>query len=215
MTTFVKICGLTNTGDAMAAVEEGADYLGFIFARSPRQVSARQVRSIMEKVRALGQQVIAFGVFLPLSVDEIGAILHESLLDGAQLHGWGSQEEIDAIRRKGFQVSRAFRIRDGQSVEEIAEYDADYYLCDAWHPTEAGGAGETFDHSLIREEAKRRRLILAGGLDPDNVAEAIRYVAPFAVDVSSGVEGSRKGVKDQGRIRKFIQVTKGVVITEL
>ncbi|MBN1517233.1 phosphoribosylanthranilate isomerase [Candidatus Sumerlaeota bacterium] len=203
--TLVKICGLTNAGDAMAAVEAGADYLGFVFARSPRQVMAPQVRRIMERVRTLGRQVTTFGVFLPLPVDEIGAILHESLLDGAQLHGWGSQEEIDAIRRKGFQVSRAFRIRDGQSVEDLARHDADYYLCDAWHPTEAGGTGDAFDHALIREEARQRRLILAGGLTPENVAEAIREVRPFAVDVSSGVEGERKGQKDLSKIQRFIE----------
>ena len=103
----------------------------------------------------------------------------------------------------GFQSAKGFR---DFCPEQMALRN---YLCDAWHPRLAGGTGQTFDHALIREEARRRRLFLAGGLHPENVAEAIRTVRPFAVDVSSGVEGAVKGEKDHAKLQRFFRAVRG------
>jgi phosphoribosylanthranilate isomerase len=206
MKTMVKICGLTNVDDALAAAALGARYLGFVFAESPRRIADFTAERIIDAVRRTGvPDVRMVGVFLNRTPEAMAETARRVGLDIIQVHGDASQEDCDAMRRSGFQVTRALQIRDAVSVEQLAAYDVDYYLCDAWHPRLAGGTGQQFDHALIRDEAKRRRLFLAGGLNPENVAEAICCVRPFAVDVSSGVEGAQKGVKDHDKLRLFFQ----------
>ena len=217
MATHVKICGLTNIDDALFAAQAGAAFLGFIFAESPRRISEFQASSIIEAARRIGFPDLSFtGVFVApreerpgLTIDEVARIAHAAQLDVVQLHHYSS-EDCSALREKGFQVARVFRVRDAESLKEMDDFEVDYYHCDAWHPQLEGGTGQTFDHTLVREEANRRRLILAGGLTPENVAEAVRSVQPFAVDVSSGVEGGRPGTKDHGKIEKFIQSARTV-----
>ena len=217
MSVLVKICGLTNVDDALKAADVGADFLGFVFAESPRKIDIGAARNIIPAVRRVTERPIKMvGVFVKQAdslhtLGEVARIGHEADLDIVQLHNY-SAEDCAALRGRGFEVARTFSVRDAHSLVEMRLFDVDYYLCDAWHPELAGGTGQVFDHALVKDEAARRRLILAGGLNPENVAEAVQTVRPFAVDVSSGVEGSTKRLKDHEKIERFIKNTKSALV---
>ncbi len=193
---FVKVCGITNQADALLAVALGADALGFVFAPSPRQISVIQARRVVER---LPSGVLTFGVFrdeLPARVVEA---VHAVGLGGAQLHGAENREAVEYVSRRVGRVIKA--VPAGKGIfNDAASFDSWALLVDNPEP----GSGKVFDWALMDGIAPGRRLILAGGLTPANVANAIRMVDPFGVDVSSGVEAS-PGKKDPAALRAFIR----------
>lgn len=204
MSVFVKICGITNEADAHAAVEAGADALGFMFyPASPRHVAAAVVGEI---VRRLPPQVLAFGVFVNPVFEEARDIAASCGLGGIQLHGDETPEQCAPFAP--LKVWKAFRIRDEGSLKPLPRYAVDAWLLDAHSPKGLGGTGERFNWELaVRAKSLGRPVVLAGGLTPENVAEAVRQVRPWGVDVSSGVEAA-PGQKDHGKVRAFIAAAK-------
>ena len=211
--TRVKICGITNTEDALCAAEAGADFLGFIlYPGSPRYVSVDVVASITQVLRAaFGVNAPrCVGVFVDVSVDAVREAIARSGLDLAQLHGNESPDVITALRACVFKAIRPRTLDEaaaayrsyGSAVPQLPDHPQ--LLVDAYHPHYAGGTGEHADVTVARWLAQQCPILLAGGLTPDNVADAIASVRPWGVDVSSGVEAT-KGRKDHGRIRAFVQ----------
>ncbi len=201
----VKICGITRQEDAMAAVHLGADAIGLVFyAGSPRAVSPQQARAI---TALLPPFVTKVGLFVNPKPAEVRYALSEVPIDLLQFHG--EEADVDCYGF-GRPYIKAVRVREGVDLETGAgNYPhACGLLFDTFVEGVAGGTGQRFDWSLIPAQ-RQRPLILAGGLTPDNVAEAIRGVRPYAVDVSGGVE-IRKGIKDQDRMRRFIQRVRDV-----
>ncbi|MCY0109823.1 MULTISPECIES: phosphoribosylanthranilate isomerase [Pseudomonas] len=194
-----KICGITRIEDALAAVEAGADAIGFVFyAKSPRAVNVQQARAI---IRALPPFVTTVGLFVNASRCELGEILDAVPLDLLQFHGDESAEACEEWRRP---YIKALRVKAGDDIAAaVAAYPgASGVLLDTYVEGVPGGTGEAFDWSLIPPDLSKP-LILAGGLTPENVADAVARVRPYAVDVSGGVEAS-KGIKDHAKIRAFI-----------
>lgn len=205
MRTRVKICGITREEDALAAVAAGADAIGFVFyAPSPRAVTPPQARTICA---VLPPFVNVVGLFVDADSDEIDAVLDAVPLAALQFHG---DEPGDACADFGIPYIKALRMRPGFDVgAAIGEYrDALGILLDTFDAGLAGGSGKTFDWNGIPRDLGKP-LILAGGLTPENVADAVRIVRPYAVDVSGGVEHS-KGVKDADKMRAFIDAVNSV-----
>ena len=204
MQTRIKICGITNLADARLAVELGADALGFIFYRpSQRSVTASLAAEICA---ALPPFVAKVGVFVNESAAVIQQTLTDCRLDGVQLHG----EELPGFCRQfPVKVIKAIRVRDANSLKSAAEYDVDALLLDTYTVDQRGGTGQAFDWALARQAKTvvRVPIILSGGLTPENVGAAIRQVAPFAVDVASGVE-SAPGQKDPEKLHKFFEAVR-------
>lgn len=201
-TVRVKICGIRDAPTAQAAVAAGADALGFVFAPGARQVEKETVRSICD---ALPPFVSRVGVF----VDASGRLVEETAaycgLDTVQLHGEESPEYCRSFRCR---VIKAFRVRDAASLERINGYRCAAVLLDAWSPDRPGGTGRCFDWEIAAKLRPALPVILSGGLNPENVREAVDKTRPYAVDVSSGVETG--GKKDIEKIRLFIQQAKGM-----
>jgi len=198
MPTRVKICGITTWADARLSVDLGASALGFNFyPPSPRAISPADAWSI---IRRLPPFVEAVGVFVnwpPLVVDALARALR---LGSVQLHGAESPAEVDELVRKQ-RVIKAVQVKRGFRVASLARFRAaDAILLDGFAPGLHGGTGRTLDWKLARAAARYGRIILAGGLKPENVAEAVRVAQPYAVDVASGVE-ARPGRKDPGKLR--------------
>lgn len=201
----IKICGITRVEDALAAAEAGADAIGLVFyARSPRAVSIQQARAI---IAALPPFVSTVGLFVDASRCELGEILDAVPLDILQFHGDETPEACSGWQRP---YLKALRVKPGDDVvAQIAKYpQASGFLLDTYVEGVPGGTGQAFDWSLVPKNVSRP-LILAGGLTPGNVAEAIARVRPYAVDVSGGVEAS-KGIKDAQKIRDFIAQCRSV-----
>ena len=200
MSVRVKICGITNLADAQAAVEAGADALGFIFyERSPRFIP---IKIAAEISRALPPFIMRVGVFVNPPKELVLRAIGECGLSLLQFHG---DEPPEFCTQFGLMSMKAFRIRDAGSLEELPKYQTDAWLLDAYSPDTLGGTGEKFNWDLAVEAQKiGKPIFLAGGLTPENVAEAIRKVRPFGVDVSSGVESS-PGKKDPAKVRAFIK----------
>ena len=204
--TLVKICGVTNLEDALAAVDAGAALLGFNFyRRSPRYVPPGDARRIVEQ---LPEGVTGVGVFVnEAGPEEVERIAREAGLGAVQLHGDETPEFCRALR--GLKTIKALRVRAGFDADACALYPVDALLLDAYRTDAFGGTGHTFDWSLARQARERvARLYLAGGLTPDNVAEAVGAVRPYAVDVCSGVETS-PGRKSIPLMRRFVEQAKG------
>ncbi|MFL6337145.1 MAG: phosphoribosylanthranilate isomerase [Pyrinomonadaceae bacterium] len=200
--TRVKVCGITNLGDALAALDAGADMLGFNFyARSPRYLTADVARSVIEQ---LPQGVDCVGVFVNESAPaEVERIARAAGLGAVQLHGDESPEYCQSLR--GLLTIKALRVGADYHVETAAAFDTDAVLLDAYVRGERGGTGHTFDWALATLTRERvRKLFLAGGLTPDNVAAAVDAVRPYAVDVCSGVETS-PGRKSPELMRRFVK----------
>lgn len=197
MTVRVKICGITNAADAHRAVEYGADALGFVFhADSPRRVSVAMTRRIVE---SLPPFVTAVGVFVNETIDRVREIRQQAGLDLVQLHGDESPETVSAL---GPSVIKAIRIQGMESFARLAAYAPRAFLLDAHSDAAYGGTGLKFDWDLA-QWVEDVPVILAGGLTPENVAEAVGAVRPYGVDVSSGVE-AEPGIKDPARLKAFI-----------
>ncbi len=200
----VKICGITNTDDAIASVKYGADALGFVFYRkSPRQITPEAAR---KRVREVPPFVTTVGVFVDEDPKNVERILEYVRLDCAQLHG-DEPPEACLIDRK---VIKAIRIKVPEDIERMKDYRVAGFLLDAYLPDLPGGTGRKFNWKHAFEAHKFGPIILAGGLTPENVEEAIKQVGPYGVDVSSGVE-TEKGIKDHEKLRLFIHRAKSVI----
>jgi phosphoribosylanthranilate isomerase len=199
--TWIKVCGIRRRSDAFAAAEAGVDAIGFVFAESPRRIDPTEARLI---ARDLPTHILRFGVFVDATPADIARIVTEAGLDRVQLHGF---EEPMVRELVGSRVIKAFRARDESVLDEIREWAVDTFIVDTWSPAATGGTGHTFDWSLGRRAARLGRMVLAGGLTPENVGRALQEVEPFGVDVSSGVEES-PGVKDPEKIRAFVEAVR-------
>ena len=199
MGTRVKICGITNLADAQAAVEAGADALGFNFyEKSPRHVSVKTAAEISKQIPPF---IMRAGVFVNADEDLVTRAIGECGLSLLQFHG---DEPPEFCAQFGLMSMKDFRIRDENSLEELPKFQTDAYLLDAYSSDARGGTGEKFNWDLAIEAQKfGKPVFLAGGLTPENVADAVRTVRPFGVDVSSGVESS-PGKKEHAKIRAFI-----------
>ncbi len=201
MSIKIKICGITNPNDAVAAIEAGADALGFVFyEKSPRCIEPTVAKRI---ISALPPFIHSVGVFVNQEQETIRKVYDECGLAFAQLHGDETPLFCETLGRP---ILRALRLRDRGSLLALAEYKGRVgvrgFVVDAFSSEAYGGTGQTVDWSLAREVAKSAPILLAGGLTPNNVQEAIRQVQPYGVDVSSGVEES-SGKKDPEKIRQF------------
>jgi phosphoribosylanthranilate isomerase len=200
----VKICGITSVEDALQAVEAGADALGFVFyGRSPRNIDPLVAASI---IAVLPPFVQAVGLFVNADAGFVNETADRCRLDLVQLHGDEAPEYCEKIARR---VIKAFRVRDASSLAPVRDYRVAGILLDAYSPSAPGGTGLSFNWELAGIAGEFGPVILAGGLAPDNVREAVDRVAPYAVDVSSGVESS-PGRKDPERVREFIKRAKGL-----
>jgi phosphoribosylanthranilate isomerase len=200
----IKICGITNLDDALLAVELGADALGFIFY--PPSKRAVTVPVAADICNALPPFVSKVGVFVDELEYEIEKALSECLLTGLQFHG---DEPPGFCQKFPAKSIKAIRVKDAGSLVAAQEYDVDALLLDTYTATESGGTGKTFDWALAKkaQELLTPPIILSGGLNPANVAEAIRQVQPYAVDVASGVE-REPGRKDPEKLRRFFEACK-------
>jgi phosphoribosylanthranilate isomerase len=195
VSVFVKVCGITNEEDALLAVAVGADALGFVLAPSPRQIAAPRVREI---VRRLPPDVLTVGVFRDETPERVVEAVHRAGLGAAQLHGHESPTQTRWVKDRVRVVVKAFAAGDPR-LADAAEHGADVVLVDGASP----GSGQVFDWSLAEHAPPGLRVVLAGGLTPDNVAAAVERVRPWGVDVSSGVE-TAPGHKDPVRLHAFV-----------
>jgi phosphoribosylanthranilate isomerase len=201
----VKICGITNLGDARVAADAGADAIGLVFAESPRRVSVERAKEI---AAALPQDVLKVGVFVDAGPEEVLRIAREVGLDYAQLHGDEPPEAVAEIRGGGVGVMKALRVRNAEALAVIEQYGADLFLLDTWSAKARGGTGVRFDWELAKSLIGRDNIVVSGGLDPENVREAIEYFEPYGVDASSSLE-ERPGKKSGERVRRFVGAAKG------
>jgi phosphoribosylanthranilate isomerase len=203
----IKVCGITNLEDALAAIDFGADYLGFNFyPPSARCIAPEKAREMIARLPAAIEK---FALFVNEPKERVREVLAAGSADGkggfsgVQLHG---EETPDYCRGWDLKVIKAFRVKDRDSLRSMADFPADYYLVDSWAPG-YGGSGAPFPWSWL-EGLKAEKLILAGGLNAENVAEAIRLVRPYGVDVCTGVE-ARPGIKDHAKLKAFISAVQG------
>ena len=210
----VKICGLTSPGEAFDAVEAGADAVGTVFAESPRRVTSKQATLVASAARAAaagrGRKVEVFGLFVNEEPARILDLVRAVPLDVVQLHGDEPVEFARALTDglAGIRLVRAVRVRGPEALAEVEGAATSGYfeavLLDAFDERARGGTGRTFDWEIAARAARIARVILAGGLRPDNVAEAVRLVRPYMVDVSSGIE-SAPGMKDRALVEEFVR----------
>lgn len=200
----VKICGITNPEDALFSVAHGVDALGFIFYKpSPRYVHPERVSNI---VSALPPFVTPVGVFVNTDRKEILETVRTTRIRAVQLHGDETPAECLGYP---FPVIRALRVDDGFNPAILSDYPVDTFLLDTAKKGWYGGTGETFDWQVARAATTHGRIILSGGMDPSNVADAVRTVNPYAVDCGSGVEAA-PGRKDHARIRELLGALRSV-----
>jgi len=198
----VKICGITSAADAQAAIEAGANLLGFNFyEKSPRHIAENQAAEIRAR---LPKKIKAVGIFVNRLPADVIALRSSLELDAVQLHGDESPETVAEIAPV-VPVIKAFRVEPEFPLTTLDKYARAFaFLFDAAHTDQYGGTGRTTDWDVARRASSSRRIILAGGLKVENVAAAVRIVRPYGIDVASGVETS-PGKKDHGLLREFIQ----------
>lgn len=197
----VKICGITNIQDALLAIDYGTDALGFVFAPSPRQVTPKQAQDI---TRQLPPSVYKVGIFVDFELEFIKEIKSTCNLDIVQLHGSESPEYCEALFPN---VIKSFQVKDEATLELLPDYKVKAYLLDTYNAELKGGTGHSFDWAIAQKAKVHGPIILSGGLNPDNIRQAIDTVQPFAVDVSSGVEIA-PGKKDRDKLYNFIKTVK-------
>ena len=205
----VKICGITNHDDAQAAVEAGADALGFVFyPPSPRYVSPEQVTQIIQKLPPF---VTTVGLFVDVGLEMVNDLAVRCGLDRIQLHGGETPAFCNQVTQP---VIKAFRMKSAESLRQLPSYQVSAYLLDTYvEGALPGGTGTSFPWGLAAQAKAYGPVILAGGLTPDNVAIAIAQTCPYGVDVSSGVE-SAPGIKDHRKVRAFVTRAKAVALEE-
>ena len=206
MSVTVKICGITSEADALAAAEAGADAIGLMFYEgSPRHVTLEQAKAISA---ALPQHVMRVGVFVNAEEAFVHQALTECMLNILQFHGDETPEECS---RYPVMTLKAFRVQGEETLTELEAFPSAGYLLDAYVKDALGGTGATFNWDLaVRAQEFGKPIFLAGGLTPENVAEAVRKVQPFGVDASSGVE-IEPGRKDAEQMRTFVAEAKGAL----
>jgi phosphoribosylanthranilate isomerase len=192
---FVKICGITSEADALLAVSLGASAVGFLFAPSPRQVSVQLAGDIAKR---LPEHILTVGVFRDEAPQRVVEAVHTAGLNAAQLHGHETAEQTIWVRKRVPTVIKAFQAGE-RAIARFDEFGADWLMVDGENP----GSGAVFDWRLVEGVADHQRLIVCGGLRPDNVAQAVANLRPAGVDVSTGVESS-PGRKDPLLVRDFI-----------
>jgi phosphoribosylanthranilate isomerase len=218
MDVKIKVCGLTNSADAGVAMAAGADMLGFIFApESPRHVAPEKVRDILATVEPA--RLLTVGVFVNESPETVAQVLSFCGLDLAQLHGEEPPTALERspVRGRAFKALRPCTLEEARGLARQYALPPDLrsggrlpaFLMDAYHPHRRGGTGVTGDWGLAALLASQHPLLLAGGLTPDNVTQALRSVQPWGVDVSSGIEKS-PGQKDHDAVRAFVTAVKAV-----
>lgn len=211
MRVRIKICGITSVADALAAVEAGADAIGLmLWAPSKRYVTNAKAAEI---ARALPPFVSKVGVFVDASAEEVRRAVSEIGLDTVQLHG----EETPQFCAQFAPVKtvKAFRIKDSNSLTPLNGFNTDAWLLDSYVAGQQGGTGAVFNWDLaVQAKDAGKPIILAGGLTPENIAEAVHQVWPYGVDVSSGVE-SAPGKKDREMIRDFVAAVRGIEAEQL
>ncbi len=194
----IKICGITNLDDAMAAADAGADALGFNFyKKSPRYIEPEKAAEIIAQLPPF---ILPVAIFVNEREDRIREVLAKTCMQGVQFHG---DETPEFCQRFGNRVIKAFQVKDKESLKTMAHYRVAAYLLDSYRDGLRGGTGTTFDWHLAIVAKTFGRIILAGGLNPENVAEAVKLVQPYGIDVAGGVE-KEKGVKDHAKLKKFI-----------
>jgi phosphoribosylanthranilate isomerase len=196
----VKICGITCKEDAEAAVRFGADAIGFVFADSPRKITPSAAKDI---ISSLPPFIATVAVFVNEDEEEVRRTVNFCGLSILQFHG----DETPSYCSKFPRAIKAFHIKGREDIEKIREYNVSAWLLDTYCEDKRGGTGKTFDWGIAKELIKEGRVILSGGLTPENVAQAIKTVSPYAVDVSSGVE-EYPGKKDHQKIKAFINKAK-------
>jgi len=208
--TRIKICGVTRLDDALAAVELGAWALGLNFyAQSPRHCTLAEAERIGAATR---RRVELAGVFVNASLEEIADISERVPLSLVQLHGdEGPAFAAEVARRTGARTIKAVSVRGAGTLQDLERFHTDFHLLDGYAAGLRGGTGERFDWSLISGRRSSVPLILSGGLDADNVGEAIAATSPYAVDVASGIEAS-PGIKDPERLRAFFEAATAVAV---
>lgn len=194
----IKVCGLTSYNDALLAEELGADALGFIFAESPRRLEPQAAREI---IAALPPFVHKVGVFVDADFESVIKTIDICGLSAVQLHG---SETPEFCRRMPVPVIKSFSVGSDFDLNRVREYQVSAFLLDTYDPHVKGGTGKVFDWHIAKLASSMGKMVLSGGLDPDNVIEAVENVKPYAVDVCSGVESS-PGIKDHDRLRSFIK----------
>lgn len=200
----IKICGLTRQEDIMTVNEYLPDYIGFIFAESRRQVTEEQAKLLKQ---LLSPWVKAVGVFVNDDIRRIAGLCSKGIIDLVQLHGDEDEEYIRCLRTMTDKVIiKAVRVKTSADVIQAFDSEADYLLFDTYHKQQYGGSGIAFDWSLIKKSV--RKFFLAGGINEDNILEAVGNYQPYAVDVSSGVETD--GKKDPQKIRNIIAKVRSV-----
>ena len=197
---LVKVCGITNAGDARAAAEAGADAVGLIFAESPRRVGIEEAHRIS---KALPENIIRVGVFVDEEPAEVSRISRKVGLDLVQLHGDETPGAVTAVRESGVKVMKALRVRDAASLEALDGYEADLFLLDTYSEGVRGGTGERFDWEVAKSVSGRDNIVVSGGLGPENVGEAVEFFEPYGVDASSSLEDG-PGKKNVERVRRFV-----------
>ncbi len=201
----IKICGITTREQATAVAAAGADAIGLVFAKSPRQVTVRQAMEIISDLPPLVQTV---GVFVDPSPEELSEIMASCQLDLIQMHG---NESVELCAKFAPRVIKAHRIRNRDDINTLDRYQQAVrgFLLDTWAPEASGGTGKTFDWSIAAHACRRltRPVILAGGLTPDNVISAIRAAGPWGIDASSGLEDA-PGIKNMKKVEAFIQAVR-------
>lgn len=204
MKVRVKICGITNLEDALKAVEYGADALGFVFfKKSPRYIEPEKAAEIIRKIPPF---VSTVGVFVNTPSQEILRIATFTGIDTVQLHGEEPPQSIIYPQK----TIKSIRVRELSDLEPLKDYPMVHaFLLDTYSPEDFGGTGRAFNWDIAVEAKRFGRIILAGGLNPDNIERAIRWVHPYGVDVSSGVE-KEKGIKDHKKIKAFIEIAKSI-----
>ena len=194
----IKICGITNLEDAMAAAEDGADALGFIFyKKSPRYVEPSKAAEIIHQLPPF---ITPVAVFVNEREEKIRDIQFTTGIKVLQFHG---DERPEFCDRFATRVIKAFQVKDKESIKHMAHYHVGAFLLDSYKDGERGGTGTIFDWHLAVVAKTFGRVVLAGGLTPENVAEAVKLVQPYGVDVAGGVE-REKGLKDHAKLKKFI-----------
>ncbi len=194
----IKVCGITNHDDALFAAECGVDALGFNFYRkSPRYIAPEKAAEIINQLPPF---VVPVAIFVNEREEKIRNIMFTTGIKVLQFHG---DERPDFCERFATRVIKAFQVRDKESLQQMAHYRVSAFLLDSYREGLRGGTGETFDWHLAVVAKTFGRVVLAGGLTPENVAGAVKLVQPYAVDVAGGVE-KEKGVKDHGMIKKFV-----------
>lgn len=197
----IKICGITNKIDAIAAAELGVDMLGFVFYKKSKRYADPMV--VEDIANELAPSILKVGVFVDEEKDKVIEIAQDISLDMLQFHGNETPEYCDYFKTD-YKVIKAFRLKNKKDLEKVNSYDTDFYLFDTYKSDSVGGTGQTFDWKILKDFEVLKPVILSGGLNPDNVEKAIQEVAPYGVDVSTGVERS-PGRKDPELMKKFVE----------